>query len=343
MKILKYLLFLFLIIFIAGSIYIATKEGDYQVEHSETIFAPKELVYNQVNDYTNWENWEPWSEESEDMIRTYNEKTSGEGAGYSWKSDDMGNGRISTTSTKPFSAISQKITFETQYGDSSSDVYWDFEEVENGTKVTWGMKGDQSFMEKLAFSFQDESLEDMMKPMFEKGLKNLNKVTVNKMKVYSINVDGITQHGGGFYMYTTTATRIGQVSEKMSPMISEVQNYMDNNNIERIGQAFVLYDEWNESNGTAIFSAGFFTPSQVITPMDSNVLNGFLPNQKVVKLTLKGSYENLKEAWETAYNYISENNLEVADNSKAFETYIVNAQDSVNPADWITHIYIPVK
>ncbi|MFD1095177.1 SRPBCC family protein [Salegentibacter chungangensis] len=343
MKILKYLLFLILIIIIAGSIYVATKDGEFQVEQTKVIEAPREMVYNEVNNYKNWENWEPWSQESEDMVVNYFEKTKGEGAGYMWKSEDMGDGQIRTTEATPFSKINQIISFDTPFGETSSQVYWEFEEAENGTKVTWGMKGEQSFTEKLIFSFQDQSISEMMLPMFDKGLENMETVILNKMKEYNISVDGIIQHGGGYYMYTTTASKMSQVDERMQKMIADVSSYMEQNNIEKTGNPFVLYNEWNDEKGTAIFSAGIFTSSEVITPAESMILNDYLPNQKVVKTTLKGDYKNLKEAWDKTYAYILENGLEVNSEANPFEVYLTSPEHISNPAKWVTHIYVPVK
>ena len=343
MKIFKYLFFLLLIVIIAGSIYIATKDGDYQVEETKIITAPVEMVYQEVNELKNWENWEPWSAEANDMIVDYGAKTSGDSSSYSWKSESAGDGEIKTISAKPYSGIEQEITFKTPFGEATSDVYWEFKEIENGTEVTWGIKGHQSFMEKLAFTFQEQSITEMMRPKFQKGLNNMESVILNKMDKYTINVDGVIQHGGGYYMYTTTASKISQVDEKMAPMFTEVSNYMDKNGIEKNGNPFVLYNEWNETSGTAIFSAGIFTSSEVITPAESEILNGFIPNQKVLKTTLKGDYKNLKEAWNTAYNYIADNDLEVIEDAHNFEVHLTSPEQVANPAKWITHLYIPVK
>lgn len=342
MKIFKYLLFLFLIIIIGASIYIATKDGKFQVEQEKVIAAPQELVYNEVNDFTTWKNWEPWSEESDNMIINYGEKTSGEGASYSWSSEDMGDGEINTVKSNPYTSIDQKITFKTPFGESTSDVYWKFEEQGDSTRVIWGMKGEQSFMEKAAFLFQKESLNDMMQPKFEKGLDNLQNEIREKMEVYSVNVDGITQHGGGYYMYITTASKISQVTERMPKMIGEVEDYMNRNNIEKLGNPMVLYNQWDEAAGTAIYSAGFFTPSEVITPAETTVLNGFLPNQRTLKTTLKGDYKNLSEAWDSAYRYIQENGLSAKNDAQAFEVYVTGPEDEPNPANWITTLYIPI-
>ena len=307
------------------------------------MMAPQEVIFNEVNDFTSWKSWEPWSREAEDMIINYGEKTSGEGASYSWDSEEMGNGEIVTVKSNPYTSIDQEITFNTAFGESTSDIYWEFNKQGDSTMVTWRMKGEQSFMEKAAFIFQDQSLTEMIQPMFREGLNNLQKVLKEKMETYSVNIDGVTQHGGGYYMYVTTASKISQVTERMPKMIGEVNNYMTTNNIEQVGNPFVLYNQWNDEAGTAIYSAGFFTPSEVITPAESDVLNGFMPNQRTLKTTLKGDYKNLKEAWDASYTYIENNGLTASNDAQAFEVYVTGPNDNANPAKWITHIYIPLQ
>lgn len=342
MKILKYLFFLLLIIIIAGAIYVATKDGKYQVEETAIIHAPVPVVFNEVNDFKNWEKWGPWMDDSDDMIINYPEITKGEKAAYSWKSEKLGDGSIKNIKVIPNAAIDQKLQITSKYGESKSDVYWNFEEDEEGTRVTWGMIGEQTFMEKLAFTFMDESFSEMTRPMFKEGLDNLDKVIQEKIAAYSINVDGVTTHGGGFYMYTTTASKISQIQTKMHKMIEDVSLYMEQNNITAMGNPFVLYNKWDEQNNSAIYSTGIFTPSLIITPAESSILNGMLPIQKVIKTTLKGDYKNLKEAWDAAYSYAHKNNLPVNLESPAFEVYVVRPEKALNPADLVTEIYIPL-
>jgi len=343
MKIIKYLFFLILIGLIAGSIYIATKDGNYQIEESTTINAPLPVVFNEVNNFKNWEEWSPWMANSDDLILAYSDTTIGEGASYSWKSEKMGDGSITTTKAIPDSTIEQELTIVSKYGETKSDGYWKFDKVDEGTKVTWGIQGNQSFMEKLAFAFTDSSYTQMMRPMIAEGLEKLKLVTLDKMESYSINVDGVTQFGGGFYMYTTTASKISQIQLKMRDMFTEVSRYMESNNISIQGDPFVIYNDWDEQNNNAIYSAGRFTPSLVITPAESPVLNGMMPVQKVVKTSLKGDYKNLKEAWDEAYNYLEKNNLQATPDSQPFEVYKTNPEITLNPAKWITEIYIPVS
>ncbi|MGB8705143.1 MAG: GyrI-like domain-containing protein [Gillisia sp.] len=343
MKIIKYLFFLLLIGIIAGAVYVATKNGDYQMERSVVIKAPVSVVFNEVNNFHNWEDWSPWSKRTEDVIVLYSDTTSGKGASFSWKSESLGKGKITNIKVLPNSSIDEKLFLSpASYADSKSDAYWKFDSISEGTKVTWGIKGEQSFMEKLAYTFKDSSFTQQLKPLFNQALSNLKEVTVEKMNRHSINVDGITQLGGGYYMYTTTASKIGKIPSQMKKMFKDLSNYMEQNNITQLGDPFILFNEWDRQNNSAIYSAGIFTPSLIITPEESSVLNGMLPSEKVVKVTLKGDYKFLPEARDQAFEYLRTNNLVPSDEGKMLEMYSVSPKDTPNPAEWVTEIYIPV-
>lgn len=342
MKILKYLLFLFLIIFIAGSIYVATKDGNYEVQSSRVINAPAPLLFREVADFENWKTWQAWQD-----IKGINMKVTGEGqgegAGLTWQADDIRDGRIHNTALIPYNSIEQEIVMQTIIGEAYGKIKWTFEPEGDQTRVTWKLEGDQSFKEKLAFTVQDDDLSELFKPVFEQSLENLEQNVIRKMEAYTINVEGVTEHGGGYYMFTTTASKMSEVNTKAADMIQQVRLYMDQNNISISGKPLIIYNQRDDRNATTIFSTGVPTPSQVITPTGSEILNGYLEPQKVVKTTLKGHHKNASEAWENTYRYIEENNLMVDPQGQPFEIFITDITEVDNPALWITEIYIPVE
>lgn len=342
MKIFKYLLFLLLILFIAGSIYVATKDGDFSAESSRNINAPAPLLYREIADLSNWNTWEGWSSQ-EGINLNLSEKSSGEDAQISWEAENMQDGKITTTSAIPNKRLEQEVIIKTSTGPATGNITWTLEPQNGQTRVTWKLSGSQSFKEKLAFTLQDKDMTEIFQPIFEESLQDLEEDVIRKMEEYSINVDGITEHGGGYYMYMTTAAKLGEVNSKASKMIDQVSLYMENNNISISGKPFVIYNQRDERSGTTIFSAAVPTPSQVITPSGSPVLNGYLQPQKVVKTTLKGNRKNAAEAWEASYRYIEENELQVNPQGHPFEIYLTNPAEVDNPALWITEVYIPVE
>ncbi|MBT8261880.1 MAG: SRPBCC family protein [Bacteroidia bacterium] len=344
MKILKYLLFLLLIIIVAGGIYFGTKDGKFDVAESKEFNAPAEVIYNNVKDYKNWAKWGPWKEEDPSMEFTYAEKTEGEGASYSWTSDVMGDGSMQTIKIIPNKEIDQKIIFNTPIGDSESDIYWKFEPSEEAgkTKVTWGMKGEHSFMEKVFMAFQSEDFDVAVKRMYDKGLANLETEVEESMNAYEITVDGITRHGGGFYLYNTTSSKMTEIGDKMASMMGQLSGFIQENNISMAGMPFTIYNEVDEQNGTVIFSAAIPVTARVITPQGSPVLCSYMAPVDALKTTLKGKYDYLSEGYAKAQNYLKENNLMMDPGRKMFEVYANDPGNVPNPANWITEIYIPV-
>lgn len=342
MKILKYLLFLLLIVFIAGSIYVATKDGDYRVETSRVITAPAPMLFREVADLSNWKDWNAWSE-IEGMEMQATAESTGENAAINWQAEAIRDGRIVTTAVVPYSRLQQLLNMQTIIGEAEGQITWTFETEEAGTRVTWTLEGSQSFKEKLAYTLQDDDLTEVFPAIFEQSLANLEQNVIAKMEAYSINVDGVTEHGGGYYMYTTTASRMGEVNTRAADMIEQVKIYMEQNNISVGGKPLIIYNQRDDRNGTVIFSTGVPTPSQVITPGGSEILNGYLEPQKVVKTTLKGHHKNVSEAWERTYRYIEENGLVVDPQGQPFEILITDPVEIDNPALWVTEIYIPVE
>lgn len=338
MKTVKYLFFLILIAIIAISIYVAVQPSEFEVSRTRLINAPSAVIYNNVNDYKNWEAWGPWQEEDPSMTYNYPENTVGEGASYTWVGKD-GNGKMETVAIEKDKLLDQKLTFE---GFEPSDVYWKFNEVAEGTEVTWGMKGNKNFMFKLFTTFMG-SMEKTVGPMYDRGLEKLDSIIVESTKKYSVNVEGITEHSGGFYIYNTTSSKISELEQKMQEMLPKVGIYATENKITMAGSPFTYYREWDEENNATIFSCCIPTVEKVITDNESGILTGQLEPFTALKTTLKGDYSNLKVAWEVAMKYMEDHNLEEDINGPSLEVYANDPGDFPNPADWITEIYIAVK
>ncbi|MET2983903.1 SRPBCC family protein [Aureibaculum conchae] len=342
MKALKYILLLLLLIIVAGSIYVATLENTYNVQRTKVIHAPEDVVFNMVNDYKTWPSWSPWLGQDPETKLTYGEKASGVGASYAWQSEnvDVGEGSMETLSTEKDS-ISQKITFIKPW-ESTSNVYWNFKKVDKGTAVTWGMKGDLDFMSKAFMAFNG-GMDKQIGPDYERGLEKLDSVVQLEMQKYSVTINGITKHGGGYYLYTTTSCKIEEMPEKMAEMMPKVANYATKNNITMAGPPFNLYHKYDAENNAVIVSAAIPVTERVITDNDSGVLTGMLQPFTAVKTTLMGDYKNLKEAWETTEKYISDNAVEAMEGVPALEVYHNDPINTPNPAKLKTEIFVPVK
>jgi len=336
MKLLKYLFFLFLILIIGGSLYIATINGNYDVKQTKLIKVPIEVVFNEINDYKNWEYWGPWYEEDSTIVAVYPEKTSGVGSSYTWTGKD-GKGAMKTISIIPNKEIIQQIDFGTG---STPKVYWNFKKENDGTEVTWGMKGKNSFMEK-AYWLTQGGIEKNMMPFYNRGLALLDSYLTKEIDKHSIVSKGVVDYGGGYYLYETTSCKITEIDKKMGEMFPEIKKYMTKNNIQPAGKPFSITHKWDDENKTTMFSTCVPVSERIITTED--VLTGFLKPQKTFKTILTGNYKYEVEAWETAFKNLYAQNLKEIPNAEPFEVYLVSPHETPNPSKWVTEIYIPVQ
>lgn len=347
MKFLKYIFYVLLIFIIGAAIYFGVKSGDYDASSTRIMDVPAPLVFETVNNYKTWKDWGPWMEEDPNVKIVYGDSVSGKNAWYAWDSDvqEVGKGSMRTIAVEPNQSLVQEITFNSPLGASKSEVYWKFKPIENSnkTEVTWGMRGTHSLLEKIFMSFQKEPFDTTLKTMFDKGLENLEKNIKTQMNTYHVTVNGITQHGGGFYLYLTTASRLADIGNKMGPMFGEIATFLHKNNISPSGMPFTIYNEIDFKNQTVNFSTALPVAEKIIPPSTSNILPGYLPPQTVVKVTLQGNYNYLNEAYKKGQEYILKNNLTPAAKGKMFEVYKTDPGAEPNPSKWITEIYLPIE
>ncbi len=340
MKLLKFLFFLILIVVIGGAIYFGTQDGTYQIESTRTINAPREVIYDIVNDYKTWEEWGPWKEEDPTMVFNYADKTSGEGASYSWQGEM--DGKMTTVEAVPNISLKQDMTISTPAGDRDSEVYWTFESTPKlETIVTWGIEGEHTLLDKVYFAFSGMDFRGQMEEMYEKGLDGLERAAREAIATYSINLDGITQYSGGFYLYRTTSAKAQSVPEIMAQNYNGISSFMDQNNIAITGMPFTIYNETFE-NGDVIMTNALPVREKIIVAGDANVFSGYMPTITAVKTTVRGNYTNLGEAWGKTMQYVQDQGYSLS-KEKPFEVYVTDPADYPNPADWITEIYVPIE
>lgn len=341
MKILKYLLFLILLVIIGSAIYFGTKDGSYDIQDSVVIAAPSQVVFDKVNNFKSWESWNAWKNDDPDIGYTYAEKSSGEGATFSW--DGKKSGSITTKKVIPNSEIIQDITYNSPTGKSEAEMYWKFEGMGDSTKVIWGTKGEHSLVEKAYSSLKKSNFTTTIHKMNRTALGNIAEEVQGDMKKYSINVDGVTQYGGGYYMYTTSVAKQQEVGQKSISMMSVVQEFIAKNKLNKAGDPFILFNETDTANNTVIFSTGIPVREQVITPEGSPVVCGFMDPISAVKVSLKGNTDYIPQALQKGIEYLGNNDLVKDPAQKMFEIYVTDKIQDPNPANWLTEIYIPIQ
>lgn len=312
MKFLKYLIFLILILIIGFSIYIAVQPNTFEITKSKTINAPAKVIFETLKDSTKWGEWSKWHSENISQ---------------------------STFSENPLS-IQQKITTNDL---PASDIQWEFKPNGNGTTdVNWKLRAENVSFGTKVKAFLKGGFDNVMGLNNDDSLDQLNDAVIKSMKVYTIEINGVTDYGGGFYMYKTTASTASNISNEMAKQYADILNYMNSNTIPMSGMPFTIYLQMDRSNGEVIMSNAIPVNNEVTVAEDSTILCGFMERTSALKVTLKGNYTNLQEAWDIAYKHLKDNQLEASEISP-FEIYVNDPGDVPNPANWITEIFIPIK
>lgn len=145
MKIIKWLVIIFIALLVIGAIGLMVMPKDYAIERSITIDASPDEIHAHVEDLQEWPKWMSWWEQDETIKTTYGDPSKGVGATSSWTSEKEGGGEIKVTASDPKSGVKYDMFFIMGEGDDAkvgSKSEFVYEKAGEGTKVTWKMNGE---------------------------------------------------------------------------------------------------------------------------------------------------------------------------------------------------------
>lgn len=345
MKILKYLFILLLILVVGLAIYTAMQPSEYDIMRTRMVEAPAEVVYNQVDDYKKWEEWGPWHEDDPTISPTYNEKTKGPGASYTWTGKD-GDGKATRVESVPFESLADELDFGAM---GSSTTYWKFEPKEGGTEVTWGMKAQNvPFMMKF-FSAISGGYEKMMTPMFDRGLEKLDSLSLIRTKesaalMSSWRLGEISQKAEEAMQFIgydhATKIDLKAMQQIYAESLPKAGEYAMENGLA-YGEFIpgTVYTKWDEENGEAELIIGILLNKSIKPGPGMKVVT--IPKGNKVTVSKFGDYSvGHKEAHTAISDYILTNGLSIT--GAMYELYM-NDPTSVSPNEIQTDIYYPIK
>lgn len=341
MKILKYILLLIVAVIAIGLIYVSTYTGSYDVSRSKVIKAPIAHAFNTVNDLKTWEKWGPWHDEDSTIVVTYGDKTVGVGASDSWTSKD-GPGKMETVALVENKSIDQKISF---MDSEPGDIYWNFEEVSDGTKVTWGMKAEKSpFFFKMIAAFTG-GWDNMFGPMEEKGLDNLEKVlleTIPATPKFTIGEISTKEVPEKIFIGYRHKIKIDhkEMTRLFMQDLPKAGMHAAKNGL-KLGDYTpgAVFSKYDEKSGETEFYIGLLLNKELAPATGMEVVK--LPAGNSLVISKFGNYgEGDYDAHTKIDNYLKENNL--TQKWPIWELY-VNDPSTVKPTEIQTDIYYPIE
>ncbi|MBD3373415.1 hypothetical protein GF406_00130 [candidate division KSB1 bacterium] len=145
----------------------------YRVEHSVTIKANVERVYDVLTNFNLRRNWDPWIEEDPDATTRTSGNAQGLGAVWSWQGEQVGTGQLMIVETVPGERIESELKF-TEPREMESSVIWDLRAQDSmTTRVNWLVEGTLDYPTERYFGLV---IEDALSNDMKRGLQNLKRI-----------------------------------------------------------------------------------------------------------------------------------------------------------------------
>lgn len=143
---------------------------DLGVTRSIVINQKPEIVFEHVHNFNHYMEWNPWS--PKEPSATF--KVSEDGSRYDWigTEEGIGIGHLEHNIATEFTAIENKLVFETPMAIEARDL-WQFEQDAEGTRVTWSFQSEMAYPSNLFRFLAQSDMEENLTPDFEAGLENL--------------------------------------------------------------------------------------------------------------------------------------------------------------------------
>ncbi|MPQ47875.1 polyketide cyclase [Marinifilum sp. N1E240] len=167
MKILLYILGA--IILIVAVLHIIAPKT-YHVDRNIVVSENIDTVFQSLCSLKEQQAWSPWAEKDLEMKVKFMGTDGTVGSVTHWAGNkDVGEGEQEIMKIEPNSYIETELRFLKPF-ESSSTGFFEIKEAGEGTEVTWGFKGENTFPSTIMMVFMD--MDKAIGPDFEKGLSN---------------------------------------------------------------------------------------------------------------------------------------------------------------------------
>ena len=342
MKFFKYIFFLLVLLFVVGSLYIATVSvNNQETINFETPINAK-LFELKIKDFSTYHNWFSIGKDEAINPRLSNSDDF-ENATLSWQNSKFESINLQNKS-KVSDSLVQQLTLKTWLSLSEIDLTWRFETLEKNSNLILHLKSDASFWQKAEYVFTGISHLDIAKTSIENSLNSLESFIQKEISVYDMTAVGKVETGGFYLLHATSAARLNfnKILEKSEPIFKSIEDFMDEQKFEIYKGRLILFQNLYENTDNLIFSPGIGSQDNIAIPNTYEILSKSVSQGAYFKTTLTGDYINMEEFIEYSNTIIANRSLKIDRQLKPFLEFEINSNSTVNPSKWITHYYIPI-
>lgn len=337
---LKVILILLGIIVLVGLVMGLTGPKSYQVERTAVITGPPEVVWPYTSSAKLFQDWSPFRK----MDTTATVEFFGDdmvvGSGFNWEGKKSGKGTMTFSTLEHAKTSNTHLVFVTPFGKMESDSYMHLEPDEGGTKLTWGVKGENNFIGKIMHSLGD--MDKQMGPVFEEGLADLDSLVTlrssGRASASAYNIEH-SEFSGATYLGVRGDVKmvdIGAFYEKNLPL---VMGAVEKAGGKVAGMPVGLYYTWDLEKGVSHMVAGIPVEGSVNAPANMEVVT--VDAGKVAVINYMGGYHGLGDVHMAMEQHFKLNGMEQG--APVIEEYITDPGTEPDSNNWITKVTYFVK
>lgn len=344
MRLLKFLLYIALILVGLLCLIGAFAKKDFHIERAALIKAPKQVVFDQVRYFSNFQIWSPWSGLDPRMHVSMEGMDGTPGCVYRWEGNKAaGQGSITIRSVDS-SLIKTDVQILKPFGTMGNSFYSINEADGGGTKVVWGFDMKMPFPFNALAMFTD--LNKAFGPDYEKGLIQLQKrcedfYTPKKYLGYEVLDSMLAPR-----LYAFTARQVvkgADIPLFLAKNYGAIGQLFATNKLDFDGAPSGFYWPYDSiSNGKFDMAAAVPFKSKLKTPP---VLGPTVTVEEMggraLMIDYYGKYEGTSDAHNAIKSYMESHGLELMPPS--IEEYLTDPMVEKDTAKWLTRVIYFVK
>jgi effector-binding domain-containing protein len=302
----------------------------FHLNESIVIEKPIDEVYKYVRDFKKWPEWSPW------MVCEPDAEVKAEDKYNYWNGELIGEGEMKLVDEKKSSLLRYDLTFLKPWK-SESKTWFEFEEVDGGTKVTWFMDSSLPFflfwMKKMMTALIKKDYKRglmMMKDMLEEGKVNAKSSFEGEVEFEAPNLVG----------YKSSCS-LDDINNDMGDTFGRLMKAVEKNKFKVVGSPMAVYKKYDMVNGLCEYYA--VVPMEDVKGVDDGEFE-ILDYEfgKALKAKHMGEYKHLGNAWSMLMMRVQAKKLKLKKGVVGIEVY--NTMPGEQPvAEYDTDVYVILK
>ena len=196
--------------------------SEYRVARSIKIDAPVEVVFDQTSKFSNWAAWSPWAAEDPEAKYTIEKDEQIVGAKMGWDGKISGKGSMTITEIVANEKTIYALSFVEPWVMSSVGGFI-YTQEDGLVNVEWYDEGNIPFSQRPMMMFMD--LEEMMGPMFERGLEDIKKIAENMKPAIEVSEE-MVESKSILFIAESSSLMPTEMSAKMGAAFGEIMALM---------------------------------------------------------------------------------------------------------------------